>query len=361
MSQWFLECYVKSNKNRQRVRLNQFPFTVGRQDDLPLAIHSPEVSRFHAEFVEADAKLILRDLGSTNGTFVNHKQVVNPCSLQHGDIVHFGNIEYRLLCEEPTEDTSSDATIIGISELSRKMPAGLPHLQELLANSMTTAVFEPIIFSNDGSLFGYEMLGRGRHPKLPQSPKKLFQIAESADLEVELSEIFRQRGLELSGRDTLMGLPLLVNTHPRELENPARLLDSISILRQQHPETNLFLEIHEEAVTDLQTMRELKRQLQQLNIKLAYDDFGAGQARLIELVESPPDILKFDMSLVQGIGEAPPARRHMVETLIQLSKDSQITTLAEGISSAQDADACQALGFDLMQGYLFQGPSYFFP
>ena len=41
--------------------------------------------------------------------------------------------------------------------------------------------------------------------------------------------------------------------------------------------------------------------LRKLNIRFAYDDFGAGQARLLELAEVPPDILKFDMGLIQGL------------------------------------------------------------
>ena len=43
----------------------------------------------------------------------------------------------------------------------------------------------------------------------------------------------------------------------------------------------------------------------ELQIGLAYDDFGAGQARLVELVDVPPDYLKFDMKLVQNLQSAP--------------------------------------------------------
>lgn len=47
-------------------------------------------------------------------------------------------------------------------------------------------------------------------------------------------------------------------------------------------------------------------------VKLVYDDFGAGQARVLELAEAPSDVLKFDMSLIRDIDSAPPPRQRLV-------------------------------------------------
>ena len=46
----------------------------------------------------------------------------------------------------------------------------------------------------------------------------------------------------------------------------------------------------------------------QLNIDLAYDDFGAGQARLLELIEVPVKYVKFDIALIRGLPTATEAR-----------------------------------------------------
>ena len=51
------------------------------------------------------------------------------------------------------------------------------------------------------------------------------------------------------------------------------------------------LEINEKAITDLERMKRLSSVLKNLDIGLAYDDFGVGQTRLVELAKFPPEFL----------------------------------------------------------------------
>jgi EAL domain-containing protein (putative c-di-GMP-specific phosphodiesterase class I) len=90
---------------------------------------------------------------------------------------------------------------------------------------------------------------------------------------------------------------------------------------------------------------------------LAYDDFGAGQARLNELVEAKPDFLKFDRKLICGLDSANTHRLQLVESLVHMSRQLGIVTLAEGVETAAEADVCRRLGFELMQGYYFGRPA----
>ncbi len=59
-------------------------------------------------------------------------------------------------------------------------------------------------------------------------------------------------------------------------------------MRELSSEIPLVLEIHEAAVTNPKDISELSRQIRELNIRIAYDDFGAGQGRIAELGECPP-------------------------------------------------------------------------
>jgi len=93
-----------------------------------------------------------------------------------------------------------------------------------------------------------------------------------------------------------------------------------------------------------------------MNISLAYDDFGAGQARLLELAEAPPHYLKFDRSLVQSIDQAPGARRRLLASLVALARDQRVITLAEGIETTAEAEVCREIGFEVAQGYHFGPP-----
>jgi EAL domain-containing protein (putative c-di-GMP-specific phosphodiesterase class I) len=352
MYNWLLEHYCKETRGINRILIDETPFNVGRQTNAPLCINSKDVSRTHASFTVKGNNLILSDLGSANGTFVNHKPIAKSHILTHGDIIHFANVEYRLIREIVADNFSEDETFCGIAELTSRLPTGLNELQELLNNSLVTAVFQEIVTNDGKTVFGYESLGRGKHSKLPVNPGGLFQLAESSGMAVGLSEMMRVIGVELA-KSSGTTQPLFVNTHPHELENPDRLLDSLFSLKDRFPAMNLVLEIHEEAVANNLTMERIKKELKDCGIKLAYDDFGSGQARLSNLVETPPDFLKFDIAMIQGIHKAPKAHRRLVESLVQISKDAGITVTAEGIDNPNDAKTCRKIGFDYLQGYYF--------
>ena len=148
-----------------------------------------------------------------------------------------------------------------------------------------------------------------------------------------------------------------MNTHPKELSDPATLLESLSELRRDHPDANLVLEIHEAAVTELSSLRALRAGLAELEIAVAFDDFGTGQARLLELTEISPQYLKFDAAWVEDLDLASARRREMVSSLLRLVVDLEITPIAECVESAAEARACQSLGFRLAQGNYLGAPT----
>ena len=126
---------------------------------------------------------------------------------------------------------------------------------------------------------------------------------------------------------------------------------------REHPGIELVIEIHETAVVETARMRELADRLADIGVRFAYDDFGAGQARLNELSEAPPHFVKFDMALVHGLAtrrRAQAARRS--PTWCGWSIDLGSIALAEGIEDEADAEVCRQMGFRLMQGYLFGKP-----
>ncbi len=135
------------------------------------------------------------------------------------------------------------------------------------------------------------------------------------------------------------------------------LIFSLGELRTFAPQRPLVLEIHEAAVTCGNKMRSLRVALTEMQVGLAYDDFGAGQARLVELVDVPPDYLKFDMSLVQNLESASTERQRMLASLVSMVHDLGIAPLAEGIELAGDHEICRQMGFTFGQGFYYGYPS----
>lgn len=352
---WYFEGYFSGNAIVGRLPVNHFPFRIGRDTSLDFAVPSNNASRLHAVISQEGRQLVLRDNNSTNGTFVNRHKLAGAHILQHGDILHFADFEVRVIkdaMEQSAEPTLS-MSALRMENLSQIMPSGLRELQEMLSQRQVKPMFQPIVFAGSHDVYAYEILGRGAHPDLSPNPSPLFRIAESLDGHtVPLSELFREVGLEqVAAQRDPSRYRYFLNIHPDELRDAPQLLKHMGQLRRQFPDLSLVLEIHEKAVTDIENMKRICSGLDALGIELAYDDFGAGQARFIELIEAPAHYLKFDISLVANLDTATDAKRNIVKMLVQMSRDMGIRTLAEGLDRLEEVQACEAIGFDFIQGF----------
>lgn len=345
---WYLCGSVSQGERIRETAISQQQFRAGRRSSCDLSLAWPTVSGVHAEFVVMRGALFLRDMGSTNGTFVNGRRIAADTPLDSGDVVHLGGVEFRV--ERRGENESGGTMAWNSGELTSRFIGfeGLVHGNELVP------YFQPIVTLNDAAAVAFEVLARSSNPEFP-SPFEMFETAEQLDREQELSEVCRRAGVR-DGQQLPGNQRLYLNTQPIELKG-TELIESLTLLRTQVPDQLLSLEIHEGAVTDLQSMTELRSRLNDLDIQLAYDDFGAGQARMLDLVEVPPDVLKFDISMIRDIHKASLKRRQMVGTLVSMVREFGIAPLAEGVESQDEADACLDLGFQYAQGFYFGRPA----
>jgi len=76
------------------------PFVVGRAVTSDLPIYDPTVSRQHAELLLTDHGVRIKDLGSSNGTFVNGTQISETVA-DNGDIVTFGRVAFKVVEIKP--------------------------------------------------------------------------------------------------------------------------------------------------------------------------------------------------------------------------------------------------------------------
>jgi EAL domain-containing protein (putative c-di-GMP-specific phosphodiesterase class I)/pSer/pThr/pTyr-binding forkhead associated (FHA) protein len=357
-AQWLLESLVEGARELRPLRISQLPFRIGRVSGLELVLPSQLVSKTHAEIYSQDGALRLRDLGSTNGTFVNRNRV-EDVAIAEGDVLHFADFEFRLAREQRyvanPDAMDGNATLsFGSRALPHHFAVGTRELKEMLAQASVGVMFQPIVRLPGREVAGYEALGRGHHPNLPAAPADLFQIAESVGAAGELSRLFRRRAVEAVRHRT--DLPaLFLNTHPTEWEQPG-LVESLEGLRRFAPGLKLMLEVHESALAVSGGMQALRARLDPLGIGLAYDDFGAGQARLIELAEAPPDFLKFDRRFVTDIDKAAASKQRLLAALVAAARELQVETVAEGVATAGEAEVVTRMGFTHAQGFLFGRP-----
>lgn len=349
---WTLES-VAADGTHLSYPVDTFPFRIGRDASNNLAVPAQGLSRQHAELRDdaGPGKLRLVDLGSTNGTYVDRERIKESATIDGSQVLHFGNAEFRLVASAVPAGTApvDERTVLVPSVAQREK-----QFIALLGGEGLAVAAQPIVDARDGHVRAYELLGRCNHPGLPASPIQLFSLAASLGREAELSEAFRQLGVTaLAPR--LSGESLFVNAHPKETFDE-RFLRSLRALHQAAPHVGLIVEVHEEALTDVARMRELAAKLSELGVRFAYDDFGAGQARLNELGEVPAHCVKFDMGLIRNIDHAGERKRRVVGDLVKLVRDLGSIPLAEGVETEAEAAVCRELGFELIQGYLTGKP-----
>lgn len=319
---------------------------VGRAPPATIVVDSPSVSKRHAILTSTPRGLLVRDLGSTNGTFINGSRIVESLCAK-GDMLQFAKTMFRV--------NRRGGSAFGATQEGGALPyaASLLEFELLMNGNGVVPAFQPIVDFTDKSIVAYELLARSTHEHL-RSPQSMFATATLLGQECQLSELMRSEGVRIINESK--GCPnLFVNTHPKEVINP-RLLASLSELRKKFGGTVITLEIHEAAIANRDEMREFRSFLRDHAMLLAFDDFGAGQARLDELSEVAPDYLKFDIKLIRDLDKAAPARRSMIETLVRMTCDLGTCPLAEGVETASEASTCQEVGFKLAQGYFFGRP-----
>jgi len=108
----------------QTFPIEQEEMVLGRDLTNDIPISDPEVSRRHARFIMQDDNLIVEDLGSTNGTFLNGQRVSNPQQLRAGDVITFGESIVMVF-----EKTSYDPDATVVSSQAPPTVQSAPHQQ----------------------------------------------------------------------------------------------------------------------------------------------------------------------------------------------------------------------------------------
>lgn len=349
LSSWRLSPYSQVASQLGEVVLpDSFPAFVGRDTGLDVRISHPTVSQVQAELLVAGGRLWVRDLSSRNGTFVNGTRVQDPHPLALGDIVQFGSVIFRL------EEYDEGKMVATQHSAADDMALAVSQFDKLLLDGRLVPFYQPIVASQGETVFAYEVLARSGLFGL-RTPKELFRTAAVLCRTEELSHLCRLEGV--NGTPAEQPPHLFLNTSPMEVSELDALVSSLDEIRALRPDQPLTLEVHESALVEIKTLVTLCELLAQRNICLAFDDFGAGESRLAELVDARPKYVKFDRRLCTIDQLGCPDGRRLIAALLSMVHDLGIVSIAEGVETCQAADICRELGFQYMQGFYFGVPS----
>ncbi|MBV9413295.1 MAG: EAL domain-containing protein [Acidimicrobiia bacterium] len=223
--------------------------------------------------------------------------------------------------------------------------------------------YQPLVSASDGHVVGVEALLRWEDPLRGEvQPDDFVPLLEETGLIVPvgawvLEEACRQAAIWHHSEMPAGDLTISVNVAPRQLMQPdfaatvARALDITGANPRQ-----LCLEITEAAlIQDVDAVRQELVQVRELGVRLAVDDFGTGYSSVGYVRQFPLDSVKIDKSFVQGL-TAGAEDAAIAQAIIKMAHALGLSTVAEGVESAEELLRLQQLGCDMVQGFYFAAP-----
>jgi diguanylate cyclase (GGDEF)-like protein len=234
-------------------------------------------------------------------------------------------------------------------------------IREALDRNYFQLQYQPLR-RGDGRLFGFEALVRLEHPKFGTvQPGDFISIAEDTGLIVPIGNwVMTEACRQLAAWHAAGYSRLHVNVNVSTIQlAKADFAEGVSsILRETALDPGaLTLEITETTMMrrwqDSLTQIE---QLRRLGTTIALDDFGTGYSTLSALHLLPVDYVKIDRSFIERVEDEASDGLIVIQAMTQLVHRFGLAVVAEGVETAQQLSGLQAVGCDLLQGYLLGRP-----
>lgn len=239
-------------------------------------------------------------------------------------------------------------------------------LRQALTRDEFSLVYQPMYDIEDGSRKAHtcEALLRWSQPELGAiSPDEFIPLAETSGwIEAIDHWVIVQVCRQLSTWNNSPHADKLprcvsINVSTRQLKD-VRFPEFVSRVMQETgvAASQLWLEITETGLMhNIDECIEVLTELRALGLKIAVDDFGTGYSSLAYLQRLPIDVIKIDRAFITGIGSTS-GDSTIVNSVMQIAKSLDLLVVAEGVETQAEYDCLQALGCDVIQGYLLARP-----
>lgn len=222
--------------------------------------------------------------------------------------------------------------------------------------------YQPQVDMLTGAVVGAEALLRWRHGSVSElvSPMEFIPVAEESGLIQEIGTWVMREACAEAARWHKLGLGqdqrirVSVNLSVKQFSD--RLPSVIhGVLCDTGLETELLgVEITESFLAEDRSQG-LLQLLHDTGIHLSIDDFGTGYSCLSRVCALPLDTIKIDRAFVAGLGRSE-GEAAVVQTIISMAEKLGMSTIAEGVETAHQAELLKGLGCTVAQGFLYAKP-----
>lgn len=231
-------------------------------------------------------------------------------------------------------------------------------LRQALALGQFSLVYQPRVSSRTRMVTGFEALARWTHPRRgPVSPAVFIPVAEEIGLIAPIGDW----ALRTACRDAASWpdpLFVSINVSARQLEDGQHFNSQVAAALRETglPSRRLELEMTEAALAQRRDdSRILLRDLHELGVRIAVDNFGTGEISLRRLRSFPFDTIKVDQSLTRSLGSNNDSGAVM-RAIAAMGAGMGMTVVAEGVETLGQARMVEADGCTELQGYLVSKP-----
>lgn len=256
------------------------------------------------------------------------------------------NIQYF---NEPVLDD-----FLGAIELENK-------LKTAIRNERFILYYQPQYYTNSRRLRGVEALIRWQDEDNKFiSPATFIPLAEKNGTIIPIGKwVVEQSIKQYATWRSQFGFPFIMSINISALQYKKEdFVESIvSVMRKYDVSpSEIELEITESVlIDDFDEVYEKLKVLKAYGIRVSLDDFGTGFSSLSYLKKLPIDTLKIDKSFIDTVLNDP-SSKVIFESIVNMAKALGFESVAEGVELAEQYEYLQAVGCNIIQGYLFSRP-----
>ncbi|ABW26299.1 bifunctional diguanylate cyclase/phosphodiesterase [Acaryochloris marina] len=234
------------------------------------------------------------------------------------------------------------------------------NLREAVEKQQLSLVYQPQVELFSGNIIGVEALCRWHHPQLGEVlPTEFIATAERIGMMKPLTEWVLKAACNQAVAWKRAGLPpirMAVNI------SPAQFLDKyfVSLIQYVLEETGMVptelkLEVTESVVQTDQQNLSIFRELKDLGVLLAIDDFGKGYSSFASLKHLTVDCLKIDKYFIDDM-LVDRKSQTLIAAMIDMGHNLDHEIIAEGVETVEQYQMLQQFGCETAQGYLLSKP-----
>lgn len=228
-------------------------------------------------------------------------------------------------------------------------------LERALTAGEFVPFYQPVVSLADGQVKAVEALARRRLPDgSVELPGQFIPVAQRVGRVAAIDATIRAQAFEdlgrLSGRWPELGMCLNVTPEDFDRYSAVNLVAEIHVARIE-PARVTFEFTEATVARSVELAAEVLAGIRESGARVALDDFGTGFSSLASLRHLDVDVLKIDQSFIADVTGSERSRS-LLRSVVQLGRDLDAVTVAEGVSTVEQMDLLRGMGCHRAQGHV---------